>query len=98
MKVRGHRVELGEVEHVLTACRLVQQAVVVVRAEELAAYVTLGSPAREASIADAIAYIRSHISHTLTSYMMPRCGMFSNTGLLSLTYSPSGTCNCHTGP
>ena len=66
VKVRGMRVELGEVESVLAAHPAVRESAVVARPEQgtLAAYVVL---AAEISLAE----LRDHLSVRLPEYMVP---------------------------
>ncbi|MCK9922450.1 amino acid adenylation domain-containing protein [Frankia sp. AgPm24] len=65
VKVRGHRVEPGEIEAALGAHPQVGQAVVVVRDEQLIAYLTAAGerPAPEA--------LRVWLARTLPEYMLP---------------------------
>ncbi|MFN3540561.1 MAG: amino acid adenylation domain-containing protein [Rhodococcus sp. (in: high G+C Gram-positive bacteria)] len=62
VKVRGHRVELSEVEAALLRHRDVRQASVIGRAQSLAAYVVGGVEPREA---------RDFLARTLPAYMVP---------------------------
>ncbi|MDV6260034.1 non-ribosomal peptide synthetase [Rhodococcoides yunnanense] len=62
VKVRGHRVELSEVEAALLRHRNVRQASVIGRAHSLAAYVVGGVEPREA---------RDFLARTLPAYMVP---------------------------
>ena len=63
IKLRGHRIELAEIEQALLTAPGVTQAAVAVRDGELVAYlVGDGDPAS----------IRSHIARILPRYMMPR--------------------------
>nr|WP_314145613.1 non-ribosomal peptide synthetase [uncultured Rhodococcus sp.] len=62
VKVRGHRVELSEVEAALLRHRDVLQASVIGRAQSLAAYVVGGVDPREA---------RDFLARTLPAYMVP---------------------------
>nr|WP_307188867.1 non-ribosomal peptide synthetase [Nocardia anaemiae] len=64
VKLRGLRIELGEVETALTAHESVAQAVVVVRSDQLVAYVV------PATTVDAEA-LRTHVAEHLPSYMVP---------------------------
>ncbi|MFD2474611.1 non-ribosomal peptide synthetase [Amycolatopsis silviterrae] len=63
VKIRGVRVEPGEIEHALTALPGVRDAVVTLRAGELAAYLTPGT-------ADPAA-VRAELARTLPSYLVP---------------------------
>ncbi|MFF7169127.1 amino acid adenylation domain-containing protein [Streptomyces pseudovenezuelae] len=77
VKLRGFRIEPGEVESVLTAHPAVAQAVVVVREEHLIAYVVPADstdadalrthPARD-TVPDAL---RTHLAEHLPDYMVP---------------------------
>lgn len=62
VKVRGHRVELSEVEAALLRHRDVRQASVIGRGQSLAAYVVGGVEPREA---------REFLARTLPAYMVP---------------------------
>lgn len=70
VKLRGHRIELGEVEAALAEHPLVREAVVVVRTEggdaQLVAYVTTTGQATEAPQG-----LRVHLSTKLPGYMAP---------------------------
>jgi acyl carrier protein len=75
VKVRGYRVEVGEVEAVLRSHGAIAQAVVVVRAEQageqrLVAYVV----ARGA--APTVGELRSHLQARLPEYMIPAAFVF----------------------
>lgn len=67
VKVRGNRVEPGEIEAVLQAHPDITQAVVLLQDGRLAAFVT---PTRGASGADPVA-LRLHLAETLPPYMLP---------------------------
>ncbi|WP_432152355.1 amino acid adenylation domain-containing protein [Streptomyces sp. bgisy029] len=67
VKVRGNRVELGEIEAVLRAHPDIAQAVVLLQEGRLIAFVT---PRPGASGVDAVG-LRLHLSRTLPSYMVP---------------------------
>ena len=70
MKVNGYRIELGEVEAMLSTCSIVEQAVVLVRLGQLAAYL---KPTGGGVLSrDQMMQIRDHVSRSLTSYMVPR--------------------------
>jgi amino acid adenylation domain-containing protein len=76
VKLRGYRVELGEIESVLGEAGGVQQAVVVVRGEnsvdqQLVAYVVLENGAAAAGEAEVVKRLRGHLSQKLPEYMMP---------------------------
>ncbi|WP_436961369.1 amino acid adenylation domain-containing protein [Streptomyces sp. SudanB182_2057] len=65
VKVRGHRVELGEIEAALGAHAQVRQAVVVLREDRLVAYCTpLGEPAEPG-------VLREWLARKLPEYMLP---------------------------
>ena len=70
VKVNGYRIELAEVELALAGFPAVEQAVVVVRNGQLAAYV---KPRRNVSFgAKDVSDLRGFASRSLTSYMMPK--------------------------
>ena len=64
VKVRGHRVELGEIEAAIRGCPGVKDAAVIARGEGLAAYVV---PAGPAPAGDARAFLEAR----LPAYMVP---------------------------
>ncbi len=64
VKIRGHRVEPGEVEDVLMRHPAVAQAAVVVRDRRLAGYVVPGGPVTGAEL-------RAHVASLLPEYMVP---------------------------
>jgi amino acid adenylation domain-containing protein len=66
VKVRGHRVELGEIESLLAAHDGVAQAVAAVREDRLVAYVTAA-----AGEAPSAAELRRHLEARLPAYMVP---------------------------
>ncbi|MFI9558776.1 amino acid adenylation domain-containing protein [Nonomuraea endophytica] len=76
VKIRGHRVELGEVEAALSALPGVSKATVVARGEHLHAYV----------IAESAAGIRDALSDVLPEYMLPT----SFTALSAFPLTPTG--------
>jgi amino acid adenylation domain-containing protein len=78
VKVRGFRVELGEIEFVLNQVPGVEQAVVVAREDSLAAFV-VGADVEGAAL-------RAHCARTLPPYMTPQ--VFSVVDALPLT--PNG--------
>ncbi|WP_245677143.1 non-ribosomal peptide synthetase, partial [Nocardia acidivorans] len=67
VKLRGLRIELGEIETVLAAQDSVRQAVVVVRDEQLVAYLV---PTRGSGTVD-VAQLRIAAAAALPSYMVP---------------------------
>ncbi|WP_326805428.1 amino acid adenylation domain-containing protein [Streptomyces sp. NBC_01788] len=74
VKIRGHRVELGEVEHRLRAHLAVQEAVAVLRDDEppsgdakLVAYVVTDPAAPAVTAAE----LRAHTADALPGYMVP---------------------------
>jgi acyl carrier protein len=76
VKLRGYRVELGEIESVLGEAGGVQQAVVVVRGENsvdqrLVAYVVLENGAAAAGETEVVKRLRGHLSQKLPEYMIP---------------------------
>jgi amino acid adenylation domain-containing protein len=86
VKVRGFRVELGEIEAALLAHPALQDAVVLALGEEgerrLVAYVV----AREGEEAPEIADLRAHLRKKLPEYMMPSAAVV----LESLPLTPNG--------
>jgi non-ribosomal peptide synthetase component F len=81
VKVRGHRIELGEVENALRAVPSVRDAVVVARALDLVAYVT----------GDAVSSdnVKAAIRTSLPDYMVPAHVIVIDT----LPLTPSGKIN-----
>src|SRR5580658_3197401 len=74
VKVRGFRVEPGEVEAVLAGCPGVGQAAVTVREEgpgdqRIAAYLTAGGPGTDAAVLAAA--VREYAAARLPGYMLP---------------------------
>ncbi|MFE0145751.1 amino acid adenylation domain-containing protein [Nonomuraea sp. NPDC059007] len=76
VKIRGHRVELGEVEAALSALPGVSKATVVARDEHLHAYV----------IAESAAGLRDALSGVLPEYMLPT----TFTALSAFPLTPTG--------
>jgi amino acid adenylation domain-containing protein len=64
VKVRGHRVELGEIEAVLATHPSVRQAVVVLHGDTLVAYLVEQDPRPDAELA-------AHVARALPDYMVP---------------------------
>ncbi|HEX6097855.1 MAG TPA: amino acid adenylation domain-containing protein [Thermoanaerobaculia bacterium] len=109
VKIRGHRVELGEIESVLRAHEHVQDAVVVARgdrhARQLAAFVV----ARAGASPDA-AELREHLATHLPHYMIPpsiqlvgvlplnRSGKIDRGALAALAPAPEVPFPAATGP
>ncbi|MGH3408395.1 MAG: non-ribosomal peptide synthetase, partial [Streptosporangiaceae bacterium] len=76
VKIRGLRVELGEIEAALTAHPGIAQAVVTVSTDaagekQLAAYLRPASDNPEASPPPAPAELRAHLARSLPAYMIP---------------------------
>ncbi|KNB53183.1 amino acid adenylation domain-containing protein [Streptomyces caatingaensis] len=77
VKIRGHRVETGEVETALRAHPAVDRAVVAVRDERLVGYVVPhGTPPTAGDL-------RAHLARTLPAYMVP--SVFVTLGTIPLT-------------
>jgi amino acid adenylation domain-containing protein len=79
VKVRGYRIELGEVEEALARHESIADCVVVVRDEQLVAYVV-------ATTELLVTELREYLSASLPGYMIP--GMFVELAALPLT--PNG--------
>jgi acyl-CoA synthetase (AMP-forming)/AMP-acid ligase II len=62
IKVRGHRIEPGEIEATLRSAEGVTEAIVVLVGDQIVAYVSGGGPTQE---------LREHCSRFLPSHMMP---------------------------
>jgi amino acid adenylation domain-containing protein len=95
VKLRGYRIEIGEIEAALLADPAVAQAAVVLRDEgggQLVAYV---APARGAPVPD-VAALRVHLRARLPDYMVPAVFMAMET----LPHSPNGKVdrNAHPAP
>jgi acyl carrier protein len=76
IKLRGHRIEVGEIEATLEQCSGVQQAVVVVREDRegdkrLVAYLVA-----KATGADAVVALRNALESKLPDYMVPSSFVF----------------------
>ncbi|HEX7175843.1 MAG TPA: condensation domain-containing protein, partial [Pyrinomonadaceae bacterium] len=72
VKLRGHRIELGEVESVLNGCEGVSQAVVLLREDapgdrRLVAYLSSGAEAESITTTE----LREYLRERLPEYMMP---------------------------
>ncbi|RNB58979.1 amino acid adenylation domain-containing protein [Brevibacillus gelatini] len=70
VKVRGYRIEIGEIESAVLAYKGIEQAVVVAREDDAASGPYLCAyfvPAAEVSVAD----LRSHLAKELPAYMVP---------------------------
>lgn len=72
LKIRGFRVELGEIEHCLTQHEFVKNALVIAvqETDNLVAYVTLHQ-----ALPDALSALKQHVALHLPEYMMPSCFM-----------------------
>ncbi|MDR6710987.1 arthrofactin-type cyclic lipopeptide synthetase A [Pseudomonas hunanensis] len=68
VKLRGLRVELGEIEALLAEHAAIGQSVVVMREERLVAYFTC----RDRAAAPALEVLRSHLLARLPEYMVPQ--------------------------
>ncbi|WP_344146518.1 amino acid adenylation domain-containing protein [Kribbella yunnanensis] len=64
VKLRGFRIELGEIEAALSAHPAVAQATVILRDEQLVAYVVLADPVGSAEL-------RAHVAVSLPEHMVP---------------------------
>ncbi|NIF30234.1 amino acid adenylation domain-containing protein [Pantoea sp. Tr-811] len=82
VKLRGLRVELGEIEAGLLAYPGIGQCVVLMREERLVAYFTC----RDGQVAPALEVLRSHLLARMPEYMVPQA--FVALGVLPL--SPNG--------
>ncbi|MCJ0902137.1 non-ribosomal peptide synthetase [Rhodococcus sp. ARC_M6] len=74
VKIRGVRVELGEVEAALASVANVASALAVAREGEIGAYVVLNSDVLSSNHSSASAdtsFITEHLTHILTNAMMP---------------------------
>ena len=71
VKVRGYRIELGEIEAALEAHAAVRQAVVMVREEQLVAYVA-GVDSSLGSEREVVAELRPYLRARLPEYMVPQ--------------------------
>ena len=82
VKLRGLRVELGEIEAALVAHPAIGQSVVLMREERLVAYFTC----RDATPAPALQVLRSHLLARMPEYMVPQAFV----ALAQLPLSPNG--------
>ncbi|GAA2062033.1 non-ribosomal peptide synthetase [Williamsia deligens] len=78
IKIRGYRVELGEIESVITSLDGVRRCAVVARADSevpgrktVVAYVVVGDPADTRDDGEVISGVRDAVAATLPSYMVP---------------------------
>jgi amino acid adenylation domain-containing protein/non-ribosomal peptide synthase protein (TIGR01720 family) len=67
VKVGGHRIEIGEIEHAIAAHPAVRASAVAVREQRLVAYLVPAAP--EGGLADAV---RTFLADKLPRYMVPR--------------------------
>jgi amino acid adenylation domain-containing protein len=98
VKVRGYRVELGEVENCLLRHSDIQDAAVLVRNDSLVAYLVATESARVS-----VAALREHCAQRLPEHMVPRAivlldrlpmgtnGKVDRAALLDLADTPRGT-------
>ncbi|MBV4543003.1 non-ribosomal peptide synthetase [Pseudomonas vlassakiae] len=82
VKLRGLRVELGEIEAALSAHPLIGQSVVLMREERLVAYFTCRGGAQP----PALEVLRSHLLARMPEYMVPQAFV----ALAELPLSPNG--------
>jgi acyl carrier protein len=68
IKIRGNRIDVGDIEAVLVEHKIVSKAVVISRDDRLVAYCVL-SPSHDASNLDCI--LRTWVADRLPSYMLP---------------------------
>jgi len=69
VKIRGHRIEIGEIEHVLSQHKEIRENVVVVKTDpngikRLVAYIVTNSPLRSDEV-------KKYLSESLSDYMIP---------------------------
>nr|AQV04236.1 SwnK [Slafractonia leguminicola] len=69
VKIRGHRIDVGDIEAVLVEHADVSEAVVVSRDDRLVAYCVVYTPSHTATSLDSI--LRPWVAERLPSYMMP---------------------------
>ena len=79
VKIRGHRVELGEIELALRTVTGVRAAAATVHADQLVGYVV-------ATVAPTVRELRSHLAQRLPEYMIPSVFL----AVSALPISPSG--------
>ncbi|MEH1017093.1 amino acid adenylation domain-containing protein [Micromonospora sp. CPCC 206060] len=80
VKIRGHRVELGEIDAALRTVPGVQAAATAVHADQLVGYVVA------ATVAPTVRVLRAHLTERLPGYMVPSVFM----AVPALPISPSG--------
>ncbi|BBN81296.1 hypothetical protein PA25_12810 [Pseudoalteromonas sp. A25] len=68
LKVRGYRIEPGEIEYALTQHEAINQAVAVIKAQQLVAYYVPQSDANEPDTASLVQFLHK----TLPDYMVPQ--------------------------
>ncbi|MDR8412889.1 amino acid adenylation domain-containing protein [Nonomuraea sp. 3-1Str] len=86
VKLRGHRIELGEIETALESHPDVRRAAVVVREDELVAYVVTTPAAGAAGPPGHPAGLLDHVAGWLPSFMVPRAVV----ALDALPMTPNG--------
>ncbi|KAI1179735.1 polyketide synthase [Nemania sp. FL0916] len=69
VKIRGHRIDVGDIEAVLVDHPIVSQAVVISRDDRLVAYCVLHAPSHDAASVDSI--LRLWVEERLPPYMLP---------------------------
>ncbi|GAP93000.1 putative polyketide synthase [Rosellinia necatrix] len=69
VKIRGHRIDVGDIEAILVDHANVSQAVVVSRDDRLVAYCVLHTPLQDTTSLDSI--LRPWVAEYLPAYMMP---------------------------
>ncbi|KJK85338.1 Erythronolide synthase, modules 1 and 2 [Metarhizium anisopliae BRIP 53284] len=69
VKIRGHRIDVGDIEAVLVDHANVSEAVVVSRDDRLVAYCVLHAPCHDAASLDGI--LRPWVAERLPAYMLP---------------------------
>ncbi|MCP4148172.1 MAG: AMP-binding protein, partial [bacterium] len=92
VKIRGHRVEMGEIENHLLSHTEIKEAVVITKQSEngdhylCAYYVESGTPHPESDIREPAAALKDFLSKTLPDYMIP--SFFIK--LQEIPFTPSG--------